>query len=489
MISKILMSGYNDSGNFPPAEIIPQFSKGLDRDILKKRASIFDSDYDKFERKPGVTYIHLISCAAGEHYGPNSRADFYNGDSYVHEYPQPKKGAACTRVLDGGLNKYHNETFMKEGGVYTEHYSSRDGAKPQGYIVAAKVNPVMHRGELIIGVKDKSWEDDLQKLSKGIPLKFSIGADVASDNCSICNHVAHTEDEHCDHYKNHRGEILEDGSQCYVISDKCVFHDISRVKTPAEKIAFSIRKVASHDDLALWTPPPPNVRSARYFLKTSTAQERLATLDKLAKIEKRILAEAKAGTLDSRLVEAFRTRRLKKQANGSGKEELDRFMRFANEDQVLAGLRENKRVLSPEEFIDLMIPSDLRESCHICCDDVRTKLPGLFSDILHSAEVDNFCEDHTYEPECTCNPMLKASIKRSDVGLPPGISDVVDAIVQGLIPMDDLQSQNKTIIVKISTPGSGCNDTVAKHYANYVTSAARDLDPSELTSLMLGLMI
>lgn len=488
MISKILMSGYNDSGSFPPAEIIPQFSKGLDRDVLKKRASIFDSDYDKFERKPGVTYIHLISCAAGEHYGPNSRADFYNGDSYVHEYPQPEKGAASTRILDGGLNKYHNDTFMKEGGVYTEHYSSRDGAKPQGYIVAAKINPVMHRGELIIGVKDASWEDDLQKLSKGTPLKFSIGADVASDNCSICNHVAHTEDEHCDHYKNHRGEILDDGSQCYVISDKCVFHDISRVKTPAEKIAFSIRKVASADNLALWTPPPPNVRSARYFLKTATAKERLTTLDKLAAIEKRILAEAKAGTLNSKLLKAFKEGGLKKKSS-SGKEELDRFIQFANEDQILSGLRENKRVMSPGEFIKLLIPSDLQEGCHICEDSVREKLPGLFSDILHSADVDNFCEDHTYEPECGCSPMLSARIKRSCIGTPVELSDIMDSIMQGMIPFDDLKSPNRTVIIKISTPGGGHNDMVARHYANYVTSAARDLDPSELTSLMLGLML
>lgn len=489
MISKILMSGYDNSGSFPPAEIIPQFSKGLDRDTLKKRASIFDSEYDKFERKPGVTYIHLISCAAGEHYGPNSRADFYNGDSYVHEYPHPEKGAASTRILDGGLNKYHNDTFMREGGVYTEHYSSRDGAKPQGYIVAAKVNPVMHRGELIIGVKDKSWEDDLQKLSKGTPLKFSIGADVASDNCSICNHVAHTEDGHCDHYKNHRGEILEDGSQVYVISDKCVFHDISRVKTPAEKIAFSIRKVASGDDMALWTPPPPNVRSARYFLKTASAKERLTTLDKLAKIEKRIIAEAKAGTLNQELVKAFKERRLKKNASASGKEELDQFMRFADENQVLAGLRENKRVMSPEEFIKMMVPADLVTGCHIDGCEVRSKLPGIFSDILHSSDVDNFCEDHTYEPECRCNPMLGACIKRSGVGLPVGLTDILDSVMREMIPHDDLKSQNKTVIIKISTPGGGCNDTVARHYANYVTSAARDLDPSELTSLMLDLMV
>ena len=183
MIAKILQSGYNDSGSFPQSAIIPEFKGGLDKDVLSKRASIFDNDYDKFERKPGHTYIHLISVAAGEHYGPNSRADFYNGDSYEHEIPYPEKGMPKVIKLDGGLNKYHNATFMKEGGVYTEHFSSRDGAKPQGYIVAAKMNPAMHRGELIIGVRTNEWEDDIQKLSNGNPLKFSIGADTAKDTC------------------------------------------------------------------------------------------------------------------------------------------------------------------------------------------------------------------------------------------------------------------------------------------------------------------
>ena len=254
MIAKILQSGYDNSGNFPQAAIIPAFSGGLDKQTLHKQASIFEKEYDQFERKPGHTYIHLISCAAGEFYGPNSRADFYNGDSYKHDFPEPKKNGPKFIILDGGLNKYHNKTFMKEGGVYTEHFSSRDGAKPQGYIVAAKMNPDMHRGELIIGVRTNEWADDIEKLSSGKPLKFSIGADTAKDICSICGHVAHTENQHCDHYKKDRGAILEDGSQVYVITDNCVFHDISRVRNPAEKIAFSIKKIANADDFNLWQP-------------------------------------------------------------------------------------------------------------------------------------------------------------------------------------------------------------------------------------------
>ena len=91
MINKVLESGYNDSSQFPAAAVIPEFRGALDRQTLKKRASIFDAEYDKFERKPGHTYIHLISVAAGEHYGPNSRADFYNGTHIAMSYRVRKK--------------------------------------------------------------------------------------------------------------------------------------------------------------------------------------------------------------------------------------------------------------------------------------------------------------------------------------------------------------------------------------------------------------
>lgn len=169
------MSGYDDRSEFPSSVLLPTFSKGFDPVVLRKQASIFEKEYDAFERKPGHSYIHLISVAAGDYYGPNSRADFYNGCSYRHKFPHPEKNATAYIDLDGGIGKYHNPTFMKHGGVYTEHFSSRDGAKPQGYIVAAKVNPDMHRGELIIGVKTDLWRDDIEHLSKGHPMKFPSG--------------------------------------------------------------------------------------------------------------------------------------------------------------------------------------------------------------------------------------------------------------------------------------------------------------------------
>jgi len=184
MIPKILTSGYNDNEIFPPSEIIPVFSKGFDKSSLQKRASMFVDILPTFERKPGYQYIHLISVADGCTYGPNSRADFYNGEPCEIAIPHPEKDGPAIVLLDGGISKYH-DTFLKSGGVYTEHRNKHSDHPPksQGYIVAAGYNKPMKRGELIIGVNDKAWSDDLEKLAKGTPLKFSIGFDATRDTC------------------------------------------------------------------------------------------------------------------------------------------------------------------------------------------------------------------------------------------------------------------------------------------------------------------
>ena len=489
MIAKILQSGYNDSGNFPAAAIIPSFSGGLDRQSLHKQASIFEKEYDQFERKPGHTYIHLISCAAGEFYGPNSRADFYNGDSYRHDFPHPEKGGPTFVILDGGLNKYHNKTFMEEGGVYTEHFSSRDGAKPQGYIVAAKMNPDMHRGELIIGVRTNEWADDIEKLSNGSPLKFSIGLDTNKDQCSYCGHVAHTEAQHCDHYKNNRGMITDDGSQIYVITDQGVFHDISRVRNPAEKIAFSIKKIARADDFSLWQPGRIKPESAKYLLKTATGLRRFNTLDKLAKIEKEILAVANSGSLDKNIERFFKSRKHTKRASEEDSGELlNKFLDHVNQDQLFNGLRENKKILTPGEFTIVAVPENYRKGGYgVDIDEIESLLPGIFNKILHRDDVDEFCEDETYECDTQCPKIVIDQLGRVPCGCSLDVNDLMRSVINA--EDVDLTPTKRTVIIEISKPVTNVNELIADDYASYVVSAADRLSPTELAMNILNYIL
>lgn len=483
MINKILQSGYNDSNQFPTAAVIPSFGDKLDRQTLKKRASIFDNDYELFEKKPGHTYIHLISVAAGEQYGPNSRADFYNGDSYRHDFPQPKAGGPSFIILKPGLAATHNKTFMEHGGVYTEHVSSLDGAKPQGYIVKAAVNPEMKRGELIIGVETDKWSDDIHMLESGKPMKFSIGASAPYDICSICGNIATTEEGHCDHYKSMPGEFTADGDQVYVISDNCLFHDISRVKRPAEKIAFSIRKVASQGSSRFHEEAigPNNPSVIRALCKTATAKRRFDTLCKLAAIEKEIIAEVNNEQIDPGLISYFKSN---KKGRMDSVEALAKFLNVANESQIVGSCNKCGYIMSPEEFVSLMLPDADKCGFNVDMDEVRSLIPGIFGKILHSTDADSFCNDTTYEVSENCTPIVHDQISRHCKS--NSIGSVVGNILDKYLEDGCLKNSPDKIIITISNGvGRDTSSTIAEDYASYLTSAAENMSPGQLAMSML----
>ena len=862
MIAKQLISGYDTSTAFPSSVLLPAFSKGFDRDTLRKEASMFEQQYDQFERKPDHTYIHLISVAAGEQYGPNSRADFYNGHPYEVIFPYPEKGAPKSMMLDGGIEKYH-KTFDTEGAVYTEHRSGREGFKPQGYIVVSGFNPDMQRGELIIGVKTDLWRDDIQKLANGNPLRFSIGADARRDlclpagtlimtdagmtpiecirsgdtvytvngnwkpvlntmnrmseemttikvygyplpteltpnhpvyvvpaermkschgickrcgkpidftagwvnaadvkvgdyikvaidesseedtvgvdfaymcgmyvgdgniifskyghertgapyasavqfslsgrgedhdvydrlleagtavygkapdidkdysgrnayimiwhgtlythkifelfgngckakgipqavlnwskkekaafiagyidsdgyaahtkgsisivsvnrglafgaqrilwslgvpatvglhsrekwtksfesfsseayhvymtncpefiakysakcsrgcftprekmdgptvllhdgfaylrvtevktrectptrvfnfevaddnsyiaeglpvhNCSICGHEARTEAGHCDHYKNERGVIYDDGNQQYVISDNTVYHDISRVRHPAEKIAFSIRKVASSGLILDDTHAKPHLSSVPYMLKTAKARKKFDLLKKLSKIEKQIIAEADAGSLMPEMVSYFKST---DRPSVDSLEALRKFLSLArSENEALGALESEGVLLPPEDFVIVMVPDDAKGLIDV--DEFKAALPGIFGKLLERDDVEELCEDNTYDPEPCGNKLILRSVDeyKHKGGFAPSCAadEMLDQLLRGV----ELQSDTPRIIV-CSKSKIGVPEALAEEYANYLMSAAGRMTDEELAMAVLRMIL
>lgn len=481
MISKILDSGYSTSTGFPSSVLLPHFSKGFDKDVLHKQASCFEAEYDKFERKPKHQYIHLISVAAGETYGHNSRADFYNGKSYDVTVPKPKRNGPTIITLDGGISEFH-KTFMQEGGCYTEHCNKHDGAKPQGYIVAEKYNEPMHRAELIIGVRDGEWDDDIQRLSQGKPLKFSIGADVSRDICSICGNIARTEGEHCDHYFNQRGGIDEEGNSIYVISDTGVYHDISRVRVPAERIAFSIKKVASDNYNTITNSQPtiqPKLSSAKYFLKTASAKNRFDTLSKLSKIEKQIPAQGKL--ISDELLHFFK---LKKKSSHSFNT-LQRFTDFSQEHELLGQLNKEKCILSPSSFIEVFAPN-----CSHIVPTIEDDLKHcFFSRMLHSPDVDEFCNSKAYEPEKCLDLRIINEVDK----VKPLLGVAEEDLVKGLTSCTcqnkaSLQSPSNKIILTIEIEKSPPRD-ITKEYGDYFLSACEGLSDEEKVVALLQQII
>ena len=151
MINKQVLPESFDFG-MPSVEIVNVGSKGLDKTAMVKRASAFDDILDKIEKKANRTYLHVITTGAFERYNSNANADSYNGHEMDWEFPYPEDDMHKTAHFDGGLSKYHNETYMKDGAVYQEHQTKTAGVQPSGEIVAARYNEDMERGELLIAV-------------------------------------------------------------------------------------------------------------------------------------------------------------------------------------------------------------------------------------------------------------------------------------------------------------------------------------------------
>lgn len=453
----------------PASILLPDYSKGFDKTVLHKNASCFENFYDKFEIKPKHSYIHLISVAAGDFYGPNSRADFYNGDSYRHEFPHPENSKKTFVILDGGIKKYH-KTFEEHGKCYTEHVNRRHNAEPQGYIVASAYNEPMKRGELIIGVETEKWADDIERLSNGTPMKFSIGMAAPHDICSICGREAHTEDEHCEHYKRMPGAILEDGNAVYVISDKGLYHDISRVKVPAERIAFSLKKIASADTMVNLMPKDISPEALRMFMKSASAEDRLNTLSKLATLRKRLIAYSDK-LLSKDVLKAFKMR---KEASEDSVENLNKFISYANEKEVLGGLKQSKCILDPESFVKLFAP----DMCKIIDFDKEFSCSNPFEKLLKSDDVDVFCNDDTYKEDKCYDLNILGAVN----DLKPSCSVDEDVVSNCVIACPPCKSTPK---ITITVDNYDEMSDLMKEYLNYFISACTGLNDKELVSALL----
>ena len=268
----------------PSVEIVGAGSKGLDKQAMLKRASAFDDVLGDLKEQKGKTYLHVITTGAFEKYGCNLNGDAFNEDSFDLAYPHPEDPKHTHDVLDGGLLKYHDSSYMdKKAAVYQEHKTREE--QPSGEIVAARYNKDMHRGELIIAVDNNKWARRLQKKASGQDIYLSMGCSVNLDRCLACGHIAKTASEHCDHFKKMRRQVLDDGTAIGVMNDAPHFYDISGVDVPADRIAFVLRKVASGDMAKEASAEALSMLGARRPMLFTKAA---ATLSKLSRMEKQL---------------------------------------------------------------------------------------------------------------------------------------------------------------------------------------------------------
>jgi hypothetical protein len=460
----------------PIAHLIPVHSRGADRDAMAKYASDEFVFGNNIKPEKGHSFIHLISMGAGEVYGPNSNADYFNKSARSNTCPNPANEADRTIQLDGGLDKFH-DTFLKFGGVYREHYNSKKGGKSQGDIIAATINPTMHRGELIIKVPNDKWAGDLHKMASGENIYFSMGTGVPFDYCSSCHNKAKTRKDYCSHMKFQKLQLDKQGNQVYAINDQPHFHDISGVTVPADKIAFGLRKVASEgaltEDDPFYFPQLAYIPTALIDkLGSRREAQKAAALQKLSEMEKRILMEDMTPD-EKTLSEVF--------GEEVPENDLKKLASFPLHD-VLGAFKEAGILLPPKSFVRLALK---RSSGPIDgLEGLTSAVRTVYSDVEKEGAYNELIEDASYDPP---SPRYWTELNAMSQKTARSLSLRGD-ILERRVLHSSVKRPNLDKSASVYTEGqriSAESRYLAKEYAKYQISYVAGTDPIFATSVVV----
>lgn len=246
-----------------------------------KHASQEVNDYlSTVSPEPGKRYVLVLAMSAGEYYGPNR-----NGDAFSED---PVKINGDWAVSPGETLRDHYETFETHACCY-RHHINQDPNKKLGDVVKAFYNDKMHRVELLLEVDECDGSDIVTKLDAGKFPGVSMGCKIRYDVCSICGNKAPTRDQYCEHVNGKNPEfgmnqLMPDGRRCFVWNPSPTLFDISFVFKPADKIGYTMKKVAGADPYELKL-------SADLGKETERLTSKKAELQKLSDIDKIIYGD------------------------------------------------------------------------------------------------------------------------------------------------------------------------------------------------------
>lgn len=188
--------------------------------------------------------IHLIAMGNSDQYGFNRNGDYFAGD-----------------VLE---KRAH--TFVTNGHMFREH-RNKDPKKAIGQVKWAGYDPKgMQRVELIVHMDKDKAEEEYEMAKQGSALNFSMSCRVPNDRCSCCGNEAKTVTAYCDHLKSHMGQYVSGiDKYAFAYNDNPTFFDISRVKTPADRIA-------RHLEYMFQEPQDDLQKAASVMVKAASAE-------------------------------------------------------------------------------------------------------------------------------------------------------------------------------------------------------------------------
>jgi hypothetical protein len=283
IVKECLFSGSTELG---PA-VLPLFQRGTDA-FFEKTASFIVPEVVNFiagvRPENGTIYTLVNALGAGEYFGSNANADYFDESGLIHR-PDQWAGDPALDAEVGRKWGYGFPTFY--GAHVFPHHRNQDPAKSIGDVVFAAWNPRMRRVELVTKTHEArcraqgvtSIWDKLKALEYA---DVSMGARVPGDLCS-CHadwaafeaakktynprvHAnegvavaeyhkrspirgwAKTRKEYCENMLRKPNTILPDGKKVFVHNHYPKFFDISYVFVGADRTAkamIHIRTVAT----------------------------------------------------------------------------------------------------------------------------------------------------------------------------------------------------------------------------------------------------
>jgi hypothetical protein len=225
--------------------------------------------------EPGKTIIMVLAMSANEYYGPNR-----NGDAFS-EGPVELNGEML--VKPGEELPQHHKSF--EDAHFFRHHVNKDPMKAMGDVIQSAYNWMMHRVELLCRLDNNKARDTIERIEGGAFPGVSMGCKIDYDVCSICGNKAPTRQQYCDHVNGRdprfgMNKLLPNGQRCYVYNPSPRFFDISEVFKPADRIGYTIKKVA-------YTNAPYEIKlSADLGAEAASLSEKRALLGKMSVIDK-----------------------------------------------------------------------------------------------------------------------------------------------------------------------------------------------------------
>ena len=276
---------------FPTGErtlqlVLPLRGGRIDAGRITKHASEALDYIKSVSPEPGKTHLLLLAMGAEETYGPNR-----NGDGFS-EYPVPARGKEATArgerwwVAPGQELTQTYRTFESNPARAFRHHQNKDPDKASGYVKRAFWNPRMHRVELLTVIDNEKDAEWVERVEQGEFPAVSMGCRIKYDVCSRCGNRAPSRAEYCKHALA-MNQVNPDGTKNFVYNPDSDFFDISRVFRPADRIGYTLKKVAEAATVRL---------AADLGSEVESAGRKMAAARKLSEMSKVIRGEPVAAS-------------------------------------------------------------------------------------------------------------------------------------------------------------------------------------------------